>query len=295
MISRVLDVLRCPHCHNRFTTADPALRCTAGHSFDIAKQGHVNLLGHAPGANADSAEMVAARLRVLESGLFAPLTDALIRATHAALASSSAPDPHAHRDATSARNAGSSSEELGDGGVVVDAGAGPGHHLGRIVAAVGARGVACDVSPAACRRAAKVPGVAAVVADTWAGLPVGDHGADVVVLSVFAPRNWADFARMTRRAVIVAAPGPGHLQSIRSAHQLLQVDADKFDELDQRAAAAGLECTDVIEVDHNATAEAALVADLVGMGPNAFHGAPQVTAAQPVEIAVRVATYRPTS
>ena len=62
---------------------DPALRrdgatwrCAAGHSFDIARQGYVNLLRRAAPENADTPEMLAARDRFLVAGHYAPIAAA---------------------------------------------------------------------------------------------------------------------------------------------------------------------------------------------------------------------------
>jgi len=58
--------------------------CARGHSFDVARSGYVNLLqphdrrSREPG---DSAEMVAARRRLLDSGMFAPIDAAIASMT----------------------------------------------------------------------------------------------------------------------------------------------------------------------------------------------------------------------
>ena len=57
MLADVVDLLRCPVCGEALAEADGSLRCAAGHSFDIARQGYANLV---PG-RADTPEMVEAR------------------------------------------------------------------------------------------------------------------------------------------------------------------------------------------------------------------------------------------
>ena len=65
-----------------------AWQCAAGHSFDIASQGHTHLLpvqhkrSLDPG---DSKEMVAARRRFLNAGHYQPIAAAVARATLADL------------------------------------------------------------------------------------------------------------------------------------------------------------------------------------------------------------------
>lgn len=72
--------LRCPVCGGPLEQKDRALRCPKRHSFDLAREGYVNLLAiqrrhtREPG---DSREMVRARRAFLASGAYAPLMQAL--------------------------------------------------------------------------------------------------------------------------------------------------------------------------------------------------------------------------
>ncbi|WP_235041522.1 putative RNA methyltransferase [Vreelandella profundi] len=74
------QALACPLDGKPLTMANNAWRCTAGHSFDIAKQGYVNLFpvqqkrSSDPG---DSKAMVAARQRFLDAGFYRPIADAV--------------------------------------------------------------------------------------------------------------------------------------------------------------------------------------------------------------------------
>ncbi|HLI35952.1 MAG TPA: methyltransferase type 11, partial [Streptosporangiaceae bacterium] len=61
-------------CGGGFAVSPGALRCGRGHSFDIARQGYVNLMpGGARPGTADTAGMVAAREAFLAAGHYAPL------------------------------------------------------------------------------------------------------------------------------------------------------------------------------------------------------------------------------
>ena len=166
MLAEALRLLRCPACGQGLAEAGGALRCPARHSYDIARQGYVAL---ALGAHAgDGAEMVAARGRVLSSGLFDPLAEALAEEGAAA----------------------------GEG-AVIELGAGTGWYLARVLERLPDRvGVALDVSKPALRRAARAhPRAVAVGADVWGALPVQD-GVAGLILSVFAPRNADETARV---------------------------------------------------------------------------------------------------
>lgn len=67
MLDDVLPLLRCPVCAAALHRAGPAVRCPAGHSFDVARSGYVSLLPGGAGT-ADTAQMVAARDRFLSAG-----------------------------------------------------------------------------------------------------------------------------------------------------------------------------------------------------------------------------------
>ena len=101
--------------------------CPTGHSFDVARQGYLNLSGAAEPANADTAAMLESRTRVQSAGTFDFLSDCL----------------HQQVPGT------------GEATTLLDVGAGTGHYLAQLVEAnPPARGVALDVSRAAARRAA---------------------------------------------------------------------------------------------------------------------------------------------
>ncbi|GAB3697098.1 putative RNA methyltransferase [Mariniluteicoccus flavus] len=247
MIADVVDGLTCPTCGAAYALDDRTLACAAGHRVDLARQGYANLLGRAAPPHADTAAMVQARADFLAAGHYRPIVEGILQALGASAGRAPA--------------------------TVVDAGAGPGHYLAGVLDALGpdARGIAADISAHACRRASRLPRVGAIVADTWAGLPVADGWADVV-LTVFAPRNLADAARMLAPGgrLVVVTPRPDHLASLRRERGLLEVEPDKLGRLDETAAAH-------LRLVHRAAVTAPLDLDadavraLVMMGPNAFH------------------------
>lgn len=240
-IEAAAGLLACPHCGGELGLRQPA-RCERGHSFDLARQGYLNLLASRQPANADTPAMVAARGRVLASGAFDPLLKLVARQAR-----------EAHR--------------------VLEVGSGTAHYLLRCLGDdPHARGIALDVSVAAAKVAARAdPRIAAVVADVWAGLPVLGHTLDAVVC-VFAPRNLTEFARVLRPGgrLLVLTPSPGHLAVLRERHGLLGIEPEK----QQRLLAAATEFFDLrgtsrLRVPVELSAE--LAGDVIAMGPNAFH------------------------
>lgn len=252
-----LDWTRCPHCTLPLSAVGRTLRCGSGHAFDIARQGYVNLSGNGQPANADTPAMLEARARFLAAGHYNRIADSVARLTR--------------------------------GLRIVEVGAGTAFYLSRILDLRDkAEGLATDVSVAAARRAARAhPRIAAVVADTWLGLPLQSGSVDAVVC-VFAPRNTAEFARVLRPggSLVVVQPLPEHLAELRSTYGLLGVPADKSQKL--AASLAGWELSEPQVLRYESDLTAGDVADLVSMGPNAFHSLPEQYAPSRVRVAVEI-------
>jgi 23S rRNA (guanine745-N1)-methyltransferase len=270
-------VLACPVCGDRLAVAadGSALRCAAGHSFDRARQGYVPLLppGHrAP--SGDSAEMVADRVAFLDAGHYAGVT--------AAVADAVGTD--------------------GPPRTLLDLGGGTGHHLAGVLDRLPeAVGVVLDSSRYAVRRAARAhPRAAAVVADTWARLPVRDGVLDRVLV-VFAPRNGPEIARILRPEgrLVVVTPAADHLREIVGPLGLLRVDPDKAARL-ATSLEPHLQPVATASFRTELALDRPAVATLVGMGPHARHlGREAVGEAvhglvEPVRVTVSVdvGTYR---
>ncbi len=237
-----IDLLACPRCGEPLRLERSA-GCRNGHSFDVARQGYLNLHDRAAPRNADTADMIAARVDLLGAGHYDLIADAVARLL---------PDP--------ART-------------LLDAGAGTGYYAARLLTArEQLRAVAVDVSVPAVRRAARAhPRLAAVVGDVWQQLPVRSGVFDVV-LSVFAPRNPAEFARSLGRPgwLITVTPSPVHLQELRTALGLLDHQPDKADRL-ARSLAPWFRSEDSELIRSDQHWAAATARNAVLMGPNAFH------------------------
>lgn len=269
-----LAALACPVCGGGLRMHEAAIGCDAGHRFDRAKQGHLALLAGRTAFASDTAEMVAARDRFLDGGWYAPTAAALAEA-----AASEAPQAR----------------------LVLDVGGGTGWYAARVLDALpDARAVSLDLSkPAAARAARAHPLLASIVADAWSGLPLQDGSVDVA-LSVFAPRNAEELARVLAPGgvLLVAVPGPEHLTELVEPLGMLRVDPRKQERLAQRLGA--FERGAVREVRETLRLDRAAARDLVLMGPSAFHADPaqldERLAALPEPIAatlaVTVAAYR---
>ena len=75
--------LTCPVCGGALHREERILRCGAGHCYDLARQGYVNLLRtnrSKDKRHGDDKRMVAARTAFLDAGYYAPLRDAIAAA-----------------------------------------------------------------------------------------------------------------------------------------------------------------------------------------------------------------------
>ena len=169
------------------------LYCAAGHSFDVARSGYINLLqpqdrrSKNPG---DSALAVTSRRQLHDRGVTAPLL--------AGIAEFVAPSPD---------------------DVVLDAGCGDGFYLGSLAAATGCDAYGTDISiPAVEAAARRYSGCEWVVANADRFVPYSD-GAFSMILSITARMNAPEFRRTLREngRLLIALPSPDDLLELRGA------------------------------------------------------------------------------
>lgn len=275
MLADVIDLLRCPHCGGGLKLGDGAALCAEGHSFDVARQGYLNLLpGDARTGSADTAAMVRARADFLAGGHYSPIADAVATAAQVATGE----------------------------GCALDLGTGTGYYLAAILERVPTtQGLALDVSKHALRVAARAhPRIGAVGCDAWAGLPVRDAAA-ALAINVFAPRDPAELARVLAPggSLVVVTPNRGHLAELVSAVGMLTVQERKRERLEGKLGTL-FEAAGETAVERELVLDHADLAALVAMGPSARHLDEQQVAERvaalpdplSVTLSVTVATYR---
>jgi 23S rRNA (guanine745-N1)-methyltransferase len=202
-----ISLLTCPLCQTGLRQVDAALKCAQEHSFDIAREGYINLLLQK--RLGDAKEMLRARRDFLERGFYQPLSDAVNELVCVHLRDVPGP-PH-----------------------ILDAGCGEGYYLDRLQRALAPLQDGCyigmDVSKEAIRMAAKsYRQLLFVVADVKQRLVLADYAIHAV-LNIFAPRNPSEFARVTVAGgiLVVVIPAPEHLLRLRSALGLLGMEEQK--------------------------------------------------------------------
>jgi 23S rRNA (guanine745-N1)-methyltransferase len=247
-------LLRCPICRLGLYPRAGALACPNRHAFDLARDGYVNLLPgnrRRPAGGGDRPEQLRHRAAFLEAGHFDFIAAAIV-ARLRRLGSMSAGGPQ-H---------------------ILDAGCGTGHHLARIAAALGPgiTGLGLDISAAAARLAARQwRDIAFGVVDLWADWPVQNASVDFVV-SIFAPRNFAETARVLRPGgwLALVFPGVNHLVELRHRYRLMGQHEDKAKHYAE-AATRTIGPPAVTRIVRRPVLGADDVQDAVLMGPNARH------------------------
>lgn len=209
-------LLICPVCSTVLVHSNNTLICANAHTFDIAREGYVNLLRKQLAG--DTKEMLAARRSFLERGSYQPLSDMLNQLANTYLAASTSPVN------------------------ILDAGCGEGYYLGRLQQALADRPLQCvgfDISKEAIRLAARrYKQVCFVVANLKERLVLVDSVLHMI-LNIFAPRNPAEFARVLVPGglLLIAIPAPEHLAQLRSALHLLNIEEHKQEKISEQFAA----------------------------------------------------------
>ena len=164
--------LLCPICAAPLRQTDKTFRCEAGHSFDMARQGYVNLL---PVQNkrslnpGDTREQVLSRRAFLEAGFYAPIAEALC----------------------------SAAKELGCAGPILDVGCGEGWYSAQLADTRDAPLVGLDISKEAVRCAAAKYKNAQWICGSAARLPVTSSSVGLIT-SLFALTIPEEFKRVLR-------------------------------------------------------------------------------------------------
>ena len=263
--------LICPVCGKPLQRDGKTWRCGENHSFDIARQGYVNLLPvqqkHSlhPG---DTREQVLSRRAFLESGAYGPIVRAVIEAARS----------------------------RGAGGEVLDVGCGEGYYGTRVARALGSSLTGLDISKEAVRCAAAQYKDAAWICGTASHLPVADHSAGVL-MSMFALTIPEEFHRVLAPdgIFIQVLAAQDHLMGLKSIiyPEILLKDKDSVPEL------PGFALDESRQLSFAFTAEGEQIQNLLSMTPHFWRisaeGAARLAQVRSLEdrASVVVNVYRP--
>lgn len=186
-----MNLLMCPVCREALSLSERTWRCINNHSYDVAKQGYVNLhvVQHKHSKNpGDTPESVQARRAFLSAGFYAPLQQAVV-------------------------------EKIRDLRIenLLDIGCGEGYYTDAMQAEV-LQCVGVDIAKNAVQVAAKLNKEVTWVVGTGATLPVLDHSIDLCT-SLFSPIPQDEILRVLKPEgyLMVVTPAPNHLYAMREA------------------------------------------------------------------------------
>ena len=234
--------LICPVCGEKLNRQDRTYVCPSRHSFDMARQGYVNLLvvnqKHSlnPG---DTREQVLSRRAFLEAGYYRPILDTLIE----------------------------TAKDFGITGPIIDVGCGEGYYSAQLAQALNAELMGFDISKEAVRwAAAKYKGPTWLTA-TASHIPVSDGSAQLVT-SLFALTLPEEFAR-------VLAEDGFYFQVLAAQDHLLALKSIiypelKFKEKDSVPELPGFELVRSVPIRFTFTVEGEQIQNLFSMTPHVF-------------------------
>lgn len=191
----------CPICNEKLNKNDNSYRCGNNHSFDIARQGYVNLLpvnkkhSDNPG---DSKDMVLSRREFLESGKYECFSDKLNELV-----------------AEFFENSQNSS--------ILDCGCGEGYYDGRLMQSldelkINYELIGFDISKEAIRFAAGKYKKAQFFVGSCFNMPLENEFFDLAI-NIFAPMVENEFCRVLKKGgyLVYAVPGKNHLMGLKKA------------------------------------------------------------------------------
>ena len=241
------QILMCPVCRQPLNLTERTWRCEQGHSYDVAKQGYVNLhvVQHKHSKNpGDTPESVDARRAFLQGGYYQPLQQAVVDLL----------------------------KQL-DVKAILDIGCGEGYYTSAMQQVV-EHCVGVDIAKTAVQCAAKLNPEVTWVVGTGATLPVLDHSMDACT-SLFSPIPQAEIARVLKDEgyLIVVTPASEHLYAMREAlfEQVNPHTPEKFVE----------QLQDLFELKQEQIIDAPFVLEqqalknLIAMTPYAYKASPE--------------------
>lgn len=234
--------LLCPICGESLTKQDKSYVCVNRHSFDIARQGHVNLLpvqqkrSLNPG---DTAQQVASRRQFLDGGFYAPIRDILC----------------------------AMAKDHNCSGPVLDIGCGEGYYSAALAETLQAELLGLDISKEAVRYAAGRYKNATWICASAAHLPVQDQSCGLLT-SLFALTMPEEFKRVLRPdgAFIQVLAAEDHLLNLKNIIYRSLHHKEKF----TTPEIPGFRLIESRKLQFTFTVEGQQVQDLLSMTPHVY-------------------------
>lgn len=195
LMNENITLFACPICTTQMHVREHgSLVCAENHSFDVAKQGYVNMMTHAA-TSKYSKELFESRKAIIESGIYDLLEEKI-------------------------------AEKIAGAKTVLDTGCGEGSHLARIMTQLdGAVGVGIDIAKEGILTAARHYSEQIWCVGDLAKSPYSEASFDAI-LNILSPANYGEFKRLLTPGgcVVKVVPQSGYLQELRAQ---LYADSEK--------------------------------------------------------------------
>ena len=227
------DNLACPIDGLKLVTGNKQWTCPNGHTFDIARQGYINLLpvqqkrSKHPG---DSKEMVVARTHFLDTGIYQPLASAIVEQVKSLIANDEITDNETF--------------------YLLDAGCGEGYYFDNLHQSLDTieqntelSFVGLDISKEAILQASKRSKNITWLVGTNRQPPLVEASVDLI-LCVFGFVNFEGFAKVLKSGgkVVLVDPGLEHLKELRELiyekvnhTELTDIETEQFSIVDTQS------------------------------------------------------------
>jgi 23S rRNA (guanine745-N1)-methyltransferase len=279
------DNFKCPSCDQALILQDTVqpqtYRCNNQHSFDLAREGYLNLLlaqnkrSRNPG---DSDEMIRSRQRFLNAGYYQPLSDAIVTAVAKA---ASGPEQtvldlgcgegyymHQLRIALDSRALGSRASESRASESRAPESKAPNQNTTKLNL------LGMDISKFAVRLAAKRKMDARLAVDSVYTIPLFENRIDTAI-SVFSPISVEETARVLKPngQLIMVGPGAEHLSGLTSL--IYERSLPHGGNTASLEKASQFNLLEQIEIKQSIVVSGSDILDLLKMTPYYWHSRPE--------------------
>lgn len=256
---RGINFLICPLDSQKFYLEKNSIKCKNGHTFDISKEGYINLLlskKKLPGTLGDTKEMLDSRTEFLLSGYYEPLAEEI-------------------------KNFGkefifSRFKNKGDSKCIVEVGCGTAYYIENLRKAIESEKVdtftylGTDISKTAVKFASKrIKDVTFLVCDTYSSIPI-ETGSVALILNVFSPRKIKEFKRLTSEngGVLVVIPNEDHLSEVIEPLNLMKIEPEKEDKIKNIFKKENFLLIKEKRINYKIDLDSEMIINLIKMGPN---------------------------
>lgn len=182
--------LLCPICGKNLIRIDNSYKCENKHSYDISKQGYLNLLLNSKNSG-DNKEMIESRYSFLKKGYFDQLLKEIIETIKTLNINN-----------------------------ILDVGCGEGYYDRGIKDLLDIEIVGIDISKEACLKASKLNKNISYIVSGMNKIPFPNNEFDLI-MNIFAPHDEDEFTRVGNNYILKVIPNKNHLLELK---QLLYED-----------------------------------------------------------------------